>query len=75
MAQRKAERVAALKATFAQEKIKRYEKLKGANLLYIKNLEDNINDEKLKELFSEFGTITSCKVCQNFSLNNCLIAL
>ncbi|KAK2420748.1 polyadenylate-binding protein [Trifolium repens] len=60
-AQRKTERVAELKAKFEQEKIKRYEKLKGANL-YIKNLEDNINDEKLKELFSEFGTIKSCKV-------------
>jgi polyadenylate-binding protein len=68
-AQRKAERVAALKEKFQQEKIKIYEKLKGANL-YIKNLEENINDEKLKELFSEFGTIRSCKVCQNISLNN-----
>ncbi|XP_020582745.1 polyadenylate-binding protein 2-like [Phalaenopsis equestris] len=33
----------------------------GLNL-FLKNLDDSIGDEKLKELFSEFGTITSCKV-------------
>ncbi|CAK8532748.1 unnamed protein product [Lathyrus sativus] len=60
-AQRKSERETELKARFEQEKIKRYEKLQGANL-YLKNLDDNLNEEKLKELFSEFGTITSCKV-------------
>lgn len=30
--------------------------------MYLKNLDDSVNDEKLIELFSEFGTITSCKV-------------
>ena len=60
-AQRKSEREAELKAKFEQERISRFEKLQGANL-YLKNLDDNVNDEKLKELFSEFGTITSCKV-------------
>ncbi|KAH9691976.1 polyadenylate-binding protein [Citrus sinensis] len=60
-AQKRAEREADLRAKFEQERISRYEKLKGANL-YLKNLDDSINDEKLKELFSEFGTITSCKV-------------
>ncbi|PON96291.1 Polyadenylate binding protein [Trema orientale] len=60
-AQRKSEREAELKAKFEQERISRFEKLQGANL-YLKNLDDSINDEKLKELFSEFGTITSSKV-------------
>lgn len=60
-AQRKAERESELKAKFEQERISRYEKLQGANL-YLKNLDDDVNDEKLKELFSEFGTITSYKV-------------
>ncbi|KAG8660713.1 polyadenylate-binding protein 3 isoform X2 [Manihot esculenta] len=60
-AQRKVEREAELKAKFEQERISRYEKLKGANL-YLKNLDENINDEKLKDLFAEFGSITSCKV-------------
>ncbi|CAL0333358.1 unnamed protein product [Lupinus luteus] len=60
-AQSKAEREADLKAKFEQERIGRYEKLQGANL-YLKNLDDNVTDDKLKELFSEFGTITSSKV-------------
>ncbi|KAB1200097.1 Polyadenylate-binding protein 5 [Morella rubra] len=60
-AQSKAEREAELKAKFEQEKISRYEKLQAANL-YLKNLDDNVNDDKLKELFSEFGSVTSCKV-------------
>ncbi|THF95567.1 hypothetical protein TEA_006224 [Camellia sinensis var. sinensis] len=60
-AQRKSEREAELRAKFEQERNSRFEKLQGANL-YLKNLDDTINDVKLKELFSEFGTITSCKV-------------
>ncbi|KAL1095115.1 hypothetical protein V6Z11_D06G133800 [Gossypium hirsutum] len=60
-AQRKAEREAELKAKFEQERTSRYEKLQAANL-YLKNLDDSIDTEKLKELFSEFGTITSCMV-------------
>ncbi|CAI8604292.1 unnamed protein product [Vicia faba] len=60
-AQRKAEREHELKVKFEQERISRYEKLQGANL-YLKNLDDGFSDEKLKDLFSEFGTITSCRV-------------
>ncbi|KAJ6679079.1 POLYADENYLATE-BINDING PROTEIN [Salix purpurea] len=40
------------------------DKYQGLNL-YIKNLDDSIDDEKLKELFSDFGTITSCKVMRD----------
>ncbi|KAL2455984.1 Polyadenylate-binding protein 5 [Forsythia ovata] len=60
-AEKKVEREAKLRAKFEHERISRYEKLKDTNL-YLKNLDDGMNDEKLKELFSEFGTITSCKV-------------
>ncbi|KAG9458764.1 hypothetical protein H6P81_003272 [Aristolochia fimbriata] len=60
-AQRKAEREAELKAKYEQERNGRLEKLQGANL-YLKNLDESVDDEKLKELFAEFGTITSCKV-------------
>lgn len=60
-AQRKSEREAELRAKFEQERKNKFDKFKEANL-YLKNLDDSINDEKLKELFSEFGTITSCKV-------------
>lgn len=62
-AQTRAERDAELRAKFEQERINRFEKLKGANL-YLKNLDDGISDEKLKEMFSEFGTITSCKASE-----------
>ncbi|CAL5378917.1 unnamed protein product [Camellia sinensis] len=37
-------------------------KLQFENKLYIKNLDDCVGDDKLKELFSPFGIITSCKV-------------
>ncbi|KAJ4890734.1 Polyadenylate-binding protein 4 [Raphanus sativus] len=36
----------------------------GLNL-YVKNLDETVTDEKLRELFAEFGTITSCKVMRD----------
>ncbi|CAO2834131.1 unnamed protein product [Amaranthus hypochondriacus] len=63
-AQKKAEREAELKAKFQQKRISHYEKSQAANL-YLKNLDTRINEEKLEELFSQFGTITSCKVMVN----------
>lgn len=30
--------------------------------MYVKNLDDNIDDERLREEFAQFGTITSAKV-------------
>jgi polyadenylate-binding protein len=36
-------------------------KYQGVNL-YIKNLDDTIDDDRLKKEFSKFGTITSAKV-------------
>nr|GME11648.1 polyadenylate-binding protein 3 [Ipomoea batatas] len=60
-AQKKSEREAELKAKFELERASRFEKLKHSNL-YLKNLDDSITDEKLKEIFSEYGTISSCKV-------------
>lgn len=61
-AQKKSEREQELKVRFEQSMKETLDKYQGVNL-YLKNLDDSINDEKLKELFSEFGTITSCKVC------------
>ena len=60
-AQKKAEREAELKSRYEQERNRRFQKLQGANL-FLKNLEDTYDEEKLRDLFSKFGTITSCKV-------------
>ncbi|KAK3002048.1 hypothetical protein RJ639_021341 [Escallonia herrerae] len=60
-AQKKSERELELKSRFEQTTKEAVDKFQGLNL-YVKNLDDSIDDEKLKELFSEFGTVTSCKV-------------
>ncbi|KAF9666008.1 hypothetical protein SADUNF_Sadunf16G0184200 [Salix dunnii] len=63
-AQKKYEREVELKQRFEQSMKEAADKFQGANL-YIKNLDDSIGDEKLKELFSPFGSITSCKVMRD----------
>lgn len=60
-AQRKSEREAELKNQFNQTAKEKINKSDGKNL-YVKNLDDCIDDDTLKELFSDFGSITSCKV-------------
>ena len=64
-AKKKAEREMELKGRFEQSVKETVDKYEGLNL-YVKNLDDSVTDDKLKELFSEFGTITSCKVCGVF---------
>lgn len=63
-AQKKSEREVELKTRFEQSMKEAADKYQGANL-YIKNLDDSISDDKLKELFSQFGIITSCKVMRD----------
>ncbi|KAI4295671.1 hypothetical protein L6164_035690 [Bauhinia variegata] len=63
-AQKKSERELELKLRFEQSMKEAADKYQGANL-YVKNLDDSIGDDKLKELFSPFGTITSCKVMKD----------
>ncbi|XP_074190562.1 polyadenylate-binding protein 4 isoform X8 [Rhinolophus sinicus] len=60
-AQKKVERQAELKRKFEQLKQERISRYQGVNL-YIKNLDDTIDDEKLRKEFSPFGSITSAKV-------------
>jgi polyadenylate-binding protein len=60
-AQKKAEREDELRKTYEAAKQEKMGKYQGVNL-YIKNLEDGIDDEKLRSEFEPFGTITSCKV-------------
>eukprot|EP00897_Mesotaenium_endlicherianum_P009619 jgi/Mesen1/8686/ME000516S08007 len=63
-AQKKSEREAELRNKFEQDRKDRMEKYEGVNL-YLKNLDDTVDDEKLRELFAEFGAITSCKVMKD----------
>ncbi|KAK4779070.1 hypothetical protein SAY86_006598 [Trapa natans] len=63
-AQKKSERQVELRVKFEQTTKENVDKYQGLNL-YVKNLDDSIDDDKLKELFSEFGTITSCKVMRD----------
>lgn len=60
-AQKKAERQAELKERFERLKLERINRYQGVNL-YVKNLDDGIDDERLRKEFSQFGTITSAKV-------------
>ncbi|KAM3830069.1 polyadenylate-binding protein 4 isoform 4-T5 [Vipera latastei] len=60
-AQKKVERQAELKRRFEQLKQERISRYQGVNL-YIKNLDDTIDDEKLRKEFCPFGSITSAKV-------------
>lgn len=63
-AQKKSERELELKVRFEQSVKEAADKSSGLNL-YIKNLDDSIDDDSLKEMFSPFGTITSYKVMRD----------
>lgn len=61
--QKKFERVSNLKKIHEEKKQERQNRYMGINL-YIKNLDDTIDDERLRKEFLSFGTITSAKVMQ-----------
>ncbi|CAG6021600.1 unnamed protein product [Menidia menidia] len=60
-AQKRLERQGELKRKFDQIKQDRIQRYQGVNL-YVKNLDDGIDDERLRKEFSPYGTITSAKV-------------
>lgn len=60
-AQKKAERQAELKEKFERQKMERMTRYQGVNL-YVKNLDDTIDDELLRKEFAQFGSITSAKI-------------
>ncbi|XP_017264865.1 embryonic polyadenylate-binding protein B-like isoform X2 [Kryptolebias marmoratus] len=60
-AQKRLERQGELKRKFDQIKQDRIQRYQGVNL-YVKNLDDSIDDERLRKEFSPYGTITSAKV-------------
>ena len=61
-AQKKNERSMELQCRREEQRQERYSCYQGVNL-YIKNLEDDFDDAKLRAEFSKFGNITSAKVC------------
>lgn len=60
-AQKKAERQKELKKKFEKIKSEKMKETKGFNL-YVKNLDDSVTDEDLRQKFSSCGQITSAKV-------------
>eukprot|EP01120_Amphizonella_sp_Union-15-10_P014492 TRINITY_DN7037_c0_g1_i1.p1 TRINITY_DN7037_c0_g1~~TRINITY_DN7037_c0_g1_i1.p1 ORF type:complete len:636 (-),score=132.88 TRINITY_DN7037_c0_g1_i1:34-1881(-) len=60
-AQKKSERYYELNRKFEQFKIERITKYQGINL-YIKNIEDEITENRLRSEFSRFGEISSVKI-------------
>ncbi|NXY75251.1 EPAB protein, partial [Glareola pratincola] len=60
-AQKRLERQSELKRKFEQIKQERVSRYQGVNL-YVKNLDDGIDDERLRKEFAPYGTITSAKV-------------
>jgi polyadenylate-binding protein len=63
-AQKKEEREKELRSKFEAKKIERQKKYEGVNL-YVKNLSDDITDEKLLAEFSKYGAIESAKVMED----------
>jgi len=60
-AQKKSERTAELKEKFDKIKQERINKYQGVNL-YVKNLDENLDDETFRTAFDAYGQITSCKI-------------
>lgn len=63
-AQKKGERERELKDMFEKLKRERMSKYQGVNL-YVKNLEETVDDAKLRQEFAQCGTITSAKVMKD----------
>lgn len=61
-AQKKAERQAELRDKFERAKLERITRYQQGVNLYVKNLDDTIDDAKLRAEFVGFGNITSAKV-------------
>lgn len=63
-AQKKSERERELRAKFEAEKMDRISKFQGVNL-YVKNLDESVTDDMLRDEFATMGTITSARVMKD----------
>jgi polyadenylate-binding protein len=63
-AQKKAERQAELRHQFEKARMEKIQKYQGVNL-FVKNLDEAIDDDKLRTEFTPFGTITSARVMRD----------
>lgn len=68
-AQTRQERQNELRSRDEQHKLRLMQKNQGANL-YVKNLTDDIDDDRLHEEFSKYGTILSVKVMRDEKQNS-----
>jgi polyadenylate-binding protein len=65
-AMKKAAREKVIHDKFIKLKRERMQQFQGLNL-YVKNLDDSVDDERLKQEFSQFGTITSARIMRDDS--------
>ena len=63
-AQKKSERDAMLRDKYEKAREERLQKVSGMNL-FVKNLDEAIDDARLREEFAPYGTITSAKVMRD----------
>ena len=66
-AQKKHEREEELRKQHEAARVEKASKYQGVNL-YVKNLDDDVDDDKLREIFAAAGTITSAKVMRDSGL-------
>ncbi|VDL63654.1 unnamed protein product [Hymenolepis diminuta] len=69
-AQRKEERQELLRQQYEKQRSERLSKYSQGTNLYVKNLDDTIDDARLKDAFSKYGKITSAKVMLDQSGNS-----
>nr|DAD48716.1 TPA_asm: hypothetical protein HUJ06_018653 [Nelumbo nucifera] len=63
-AQKKAEREQILRRQFEERRKEQIQKYKGSNV-YVKNIDDDVDDNELREYFNQCGTITSAKLMRD----------
>lgn len=68
-AQKRTERERELRNKFEAMKMERVNRYQGLNL-YVKNLDDKLTEDDLREFFSPYGNITSCRIMKNENGNS-----